>query len=271
MKIESSVSPSSVPDDDVARSVGEARSLAVGNLGPALERPRSLSGEPPSFLRDEALVDLAELARGYLRALLDGERHRASRMILEAVQAGVPVKRIYLDVFQPTQYEVGRLFQLNEVGVGEEHYCTAATQLIISQLYPQIFASEKGPNTLVATCVAGDLHELGARMVTDFFEMDGWNTYYFGAGSSSQAVVATVAQRRARVLAISAPYHVSAVGELIEKIRAHPACGRVKIMVGGYPFRVDPDLWSKLGADGSATDAQQAISLANRWVADESR
>jgi len=137
MKIESSVSPSSVPDDDVARSVGEARTLAVGYPGSALERPRSLSGEPPSSLRDEA---------------------------------GVPVKRIYLDVFQATQYEVGRLWQLNEVGVGEEHYCTAATQLIISQLYPQIFASEKGPNTLVATCVAGDLHELGARMVTDFFE-----------------------------------------------------------------------------------------------------
>lgn len=74
--------------------------------------------------------------------------------------AGTPVKEIHLHVFQPAQYEVGRLWQMNRITVAQEHYCTAATQLIMSQLYPHIFASVKNGCTLGATCVGGDLHEV---------------------------------------------------------------------------------------------------------------
>ena len=35
-----------------------------------------------------------------------------------------------------------------------KHYCTAATQLIMSQLYPYIFSGEKTAGAFVATCVA---------------------------------------------------------------------------------------------------------------------
>jgi MerR family transcriptional regulator, light-induced transcriptional regulator len=102
------------------------------------------------------------------------------------------------------QYEVGRLWQVNEISVAQEHYCTAATQLVMSQLYPQLFASEKTAGTLVAACVAGDLHEIGLRMVTDFFEMAGWNTFYVGSNMPTEEIVDTLVLRRADVLGISA-------------------------------------------------------------------
>jgi len=38
----------------------------------------------------------------------------------------------------------------------------------------------------------------------------------------------------------------------------------VKILVGGYPFKVEPELWKTIGADGSANGAREAIELANR-------
>ena len=179
------------------------------------------------------------------------------------------MKDIYLHVFQATQHEVGRLWQLNEINVGQEHYCTAATQLVMSQLYPHIFTSGKHVGTLVATCVAGDLHEMGIRMVTDFFEMDGWNTYYLGANTPAQAVLDVVVHRRAQVLAVSATIslHLRAVSELIEKVRARPECQALKIIVGGYPFRVAPELWRKVGADGWASSVDEAIEMANRWIA----
>lgn len=173
------------------------------------------------------------------------------------------MREIYLHVFQAAQYEVGRLWQTNQLIVAQEHYCTAATQLIMSQLYPYVFASEKTGGTLVATCVAGDLHEIGIRMVTDFFEMDGWNTYYLGASTPAQAVVDTVVQHQAQVLAISATIsgHLRGVDELIRRVCAQPACRDVKILVGGYPFLVAPELWQRVGADGTAPTAQGAIAL----------
>ena len=41
---------------------------------------------------------------------------------------------------------------------------------------------------------------------------------------------------------------------------------QVKIMAGGYPFNVSPNLWKKVGADGWAPNAQKAILEANQWT-----
>ncbi|HEX2639618.1 MAG TPA: B12-binding domain-containing protein, partial [Pyrinomonadaceae bacterium] len=123
-----------------------------------------------SFIGDDK--PLAGMAADYLRSLLRGDRHAASRLILDAVESGTPVRDIYLHVFQQVQHEIGRLWQENRLSVAQEHYCTAATQMIMSQLYPYIFASDKNGKTLVATCTSGDLHEIGVRMVSDFFEME---------------------------------------------------------------------------------------------------
>ena len=99
--------------------------------------------------------------------------------------------------------------------------------------------------------------------------MDGWNTYYLGASTPAQAVVATVIQHQAQLLAISATIsgHLGSVAELIHLVRAQPACRDVKILVGGYPFLVAPDLWKRVGADGTAFNAQDALPLAGGLTA----
>lgn len=206
----------------------------------------------------------AALANHYVQSLLRGERQHASRLVLESVANGIGIRDIYLHVFQPSQYEIGRLWQTNQISVAQEHYCTAATQLIMSQLYPYIFATEKSGGRLVATCVSGDLHELGVRMVADFFEMAGWDTYFLGANTPIPAVVQAVIERKATVLGISATitYHVRTVAEMIAAVRASPDCAGVRILVGGFPFNLDPELWRKVGADGHAPDADAAIALA---------
>ena len=244
----------------------ESGAIASNFVNVALRAMPGMPEDLPTCLHENAPV--SPLAHQYLEALRRGERHSASRLVLDAVAAGTPVKEIYLHVFQPAQYELGRLWQTNRITTAQEHYCTAVTQLIMSQLYPHIFSTAKIGSTLVATCVAGDLHEIGVRMVADFFEMEGWNTFFLGASTPHASVIATIAERHADVLAISATisYHVEAVRDLIRAVREHPACDQVKILAGGYPFNRNPDLWQEVGADGSALDAQRAITLANRLV-----
>lgn len=242
----------------------ESGALAAEFVRTAVQAVPAMPDDLPTFLHEGE--PLSPLAHQYFAALRRGERHVSSRLVLDAVAAGTPVKEIYLHVFQPAQYEIGRLWQTNRISVAQEHYCTAATQLIMSQLYPQVFATAKNGRTLVATCVAGDLHEIGVRMVADFFEMEGWNTFYLGANTPHASVIATLVERHAEVLAISATisYHVEAVRDLIQAVRQNPAVARVRILAGGYPFNLDPELWRKVGADGSAADAQQAIVLAGK-------
>ena len=54
---------------------------------------------------------------------------------------------------------------------------------------------------------------------------------------------------------------------LLERVRADPACAGLRVMVGGHPFGIDPALWRTLGADGTAADAEQAVALAEQWLA----
>lgn len=211
---------------------------------------------------------LVEEARTYLDLLLKGKRKMAAELIEELVRDGQPIKDIYEHIFQNTQYEVGVLWQSNKITVAHEHYCTAATQLIMSGLYSRIFSMDKNGKKLVACSVADELHEIGIRMVSDFFEMDGWDTHYLGASMPDDHLVKLLIENKPDVLAISVtlPLHINRAAQLIKKVREEKQTEGIKIMVGGYPFVIVPDLWKKIGADASAGSAKEAIEIANKLI-----
>lgn len=238
-------------DDAAVRIVEEA--LAALGMAPV---------EQPSFLRDDA--PFVDLTRDYLQAVLAGERHAAIALIVDAAAGGVPIRDIYLHVLQPTQWELGRLWQANEIHAGQEHLGTAVTQLAMSQLYPYLFRGERHERRMLATCVTGDLHELGIRMVADFFEMAGWDSTYLGANTPDDAVLALARELSPEVIAVSStlPTHVAPVTRLIGSIRRDAQLAHTVVLVGGYPFNTIPELWKRTGADGTALDADQAVALA---------
>lgn len=201
------------------------------------------------------------LAMEYLKLLLNGDRHKASELILNAVIKGAPIKEIYLQVFQNTQYEIGRLWQTGKINVAQEHYCTAATQFVMAQLYPYIFKIPNRGATIVATCVGQELHEIGIRMVVDFMELSGFNTYYLGARTPADSIIKSLIDQNAQILAVSTTmtFHIAEVVELIQKVRASKGCENVKIMVGGYPFNIDRNLWQVVGADCYSSDSEDAV------------
>ncbi len=232
----------------------------------SLDRLPTLPSEAPSYLTEDR--PLASLAREYLNALLAADRRKASELVMDAIQQGTSVRDIYLHVFQQSQYEVGRLWQSNQISIAQEHLCTAATQLIMSQLYPLIFKSERINRRIVTVCIGGDLHEIGIRMVADLFEMAGWDTFYLGADVPSASIIQTAIDRDAHVLAVSTALttNVSSVAKLITEVRSNRACDHMIILVGGHPFKVSLDLWREIGADGHAADADQAIELAEQLL-----
>lgn len=207
------------------------------------------------------------LATDFLDACLQLRRSDALAMIEAAGERGVPVRDIYLDVIAPVLRELGRLWHQNRVTVSQEHYCTAVAQMVMAQLFPTIFDEARRGGRMVSTCVAGELHEIGARMVTDLFALHGWDTVFLGADAPNASVIDTLVQLDAQVLAVSATLGASLgeVAELIRDVRETPACTGVRIMVGGAAFNVDSGIWQRIGADGWAPDADAALALAARW------
>lgn len=205
-----------------------------------------------------------EVAQKYLKLLLNANRSDATNLILNRVGKDLSVEDTYLQVFEPVLKEVGLLWQYNKISVAQEHFCTAATQLIMSMLYPQIFSTTKNKGNFLGVAVGTELHELGIRMVTDFMEMNGWETYYIGANTPISTITSSIKNFKPDVIGISATmtYHIHYVTELITEINDEFGAQKPKIIVGGYPFIVDENLWEIVGADAFATNANDAVKEA---------
>jgi len=234
---------------------------ALELIDAAIAELPSMPDDVPSQLDPRA--PLWQVASSYLDALLRGSRREAMEAITRALDSGTSVREVYRHVFEPVQQEIGRLWQLNRITVAQEHYCTAATQHIMTQLYGRVFGGEKRDARAVAMCVGGELHEVGLRIVTDLLELEGWQTWYLGASVPPAAAVQLCAEQRADVLLVSAtlPPHIAAVAEVIRLFRARPELAQAKVIVGGRAFRSAPELWREIGADGYASNADDALAL----------
>lgn len=240
----------------------EAYPVVATYLDPALESLRSPDIESSSFI--EPVNPLFARAQSFLELILAGDRLAATSLILQLADEGQSIKSIYLNILQPVQREIGLLWQTGKITVAQEHYCTSITQLAISRLYPYIFAEHSTGKTLIATCVSGELHEIGLRMLSDIFELEGWDTWYLGANMPFKDVIQTIKDKAPHLIAVSATmtFHLTRVSDLIAQIRE--AGIKTPIMVGGYPFNLDPELWKEIGADAYAKDAEEALEIANK-------
>jgi methanogenic corrinoid protein MtbC1 len=205
-----------------------------------------------------------------MELLLAGDRHTASSLILGQAASGMPVRDIYLQVLSPAQQALGQLWQEGSISVALEHFATAATQMIMGQLFPYIIgeghAQRRNGAGFVGCCVAGELHEIGMRMVCDLLEMEGFDTWYLGANTPDTAIIDFLADKlqesphRPLVLGVSVTLvqGVPLARNLIVSMRKDPRLDGVRVLVGGLPFLNRPNLWSEVGADGHAADASEA-------------
>jgi methanogenic corrinoid protein MtbC1 len=245
----------------------EIRSIPLSFIESGITTLEEAPDNIPTHIGEDA--ELSVLATQYLNTLLRNEFEIASQLLVNALEQGTDIRSLFLHVIAVTQREVGRLWLTNKITVAQEHYCTSATQQIMARLYQYRPAIEKKGFTVVIACVSGELHEVGARILAEFFEMDGWDVIFLGANTPVKGILKILEERTPDLLAISATmtYHLSIVKELIDEVRNNAKTKSTRIMVGGRPFNLDNDLWKTVGADGYAFDAEKATVAALNLVA----
>ncbi|RYZ32485.1 MAG: cobalamin-binding protein, partial [Myxococcaceae bacterium] len=156
-------------------------------------------------LPDGEAPSLPGLSRTYLHALLRGDRAGALAVVMgQGLERGVSVPELQIGVIQPAQREVGALWERNEISVVQEHLATSISQLVVAHLYPHLPRGASNGKRVIVACVEGELHELGARMGADFFEMAGFDVTLVGPGCPVGRLVERVASERADLLGLSA-------------------------------------------------------------------
>jgi len=173
----------------------------------------------------------------YLAALLTGDRAGCTTIVQELNTADIPIKDLYLNLFQRSLYRTGELWEHNKVSVSVEHLATAITERLLTLVEPRIFGGQYREHSVIVACVADEYHQLGARMVADLFELHGWRGYFLGANTPVQDLITMVDQKKPVLIVLS----LSIYSNLPALIKALDAV-RVKypdlpILVGGQAFR----------------------------------
>jgi methanogenic corrinoid protein MtbC1 len=208
---------------------------------------------------------LATLRESYLSAQLAGNRREALRLLVdEGVQRGIPLASLHLEVIQKAQWEIGRKWQENEISVAQEHMATAISQLALSHLYRHLQRDPPNGRMVMVACVEGELHELGARMASDFLEMAGFDVRFLGASVPTEHLVREVRESKPDLLALSVTmtYHLPALRQAVAAVRE--AAPRLPMAVGGLAFTWVPGVEAELGVPFFGKDARELVAAACR-------
>jgi methanogenic corrinoid protein MtbC1 len=173
----------------------------------------------------------------YQSSLLSGSRSGCTQIVNGLIKSEISIKELYINLFQRSMYEVGTLWEQNKISVATEHLCTSVTEYLISLCYPSIFSAEHTGKKAIITCTPGEYHQIGARMVADYFELHGWDGYYLGADTPADELIKFTTEKLPDLMAISisVSFNHANLLRLVDKIRH--TFPDLTILVGGQGFR----------------------------------
>ncbi|MFW6414168.1 MAG: cobalamin B12-binding domain-containing protein [Verrucomicrobiota bacterium] len=174
---------------------------------------------------------------------------------------------LYLNRIQPVMYRVGELWAEGKIQVAQEHMVTALMSRVMTLSYDDFPVTGERKGKAVLTCATDEFHEMGARIISDLLELDGWDVTFLGANVPTDNFAATIADQAPDIVGISAtiPYNLLRVQGMVNSLRERKDLTNCKIMAGGIPFCIDSTIVDKLGLDGWACNGKAAVEKARQW------
>lgn len=139
--------------------------------------------------------------------------------------------------------------------IWKEHIRSSIIRTIIENCYPNVIKERnekykmKTNKKVAVVCPSEEYHEMGARMITDFFTLLGYEAIFVGGNTPNEEFLEALKIIKLDYIAISVsnPYNLIAARKTIEKIRE--ASPKTKILVGGNAFKHHKNSYKEVGAD----------------------
>ncbi|MBL8559053.1 MAG: cobalamin B12-binding domain-containing protein [Hyphomonadaceae bacterium] len=186
------------------------------------------------------------------------------------LQQGVPMEAIYLELLAPAARRLGDFWTNDEVSFADVTIALGRLQQVVRELSlhgpVEEGAAPQGRAALFAPA-PGEQHTFGLVIIEEFFRRSGWRTWTELSGSPAEIVGAVQAHHFDLFgLTASSETHLDQISPLIMSVRRASRNRDINVMVGGLLFVERPELAAKVGADGTATDAREAVLKAEGAV-----
>jgi len=205
-----------------------------------------------------------ETRERYLEALLNGDRNKSRAVVEETLQSGVTAHNVYVDLIWPTMNEIENLVRSDTISSVQEHLATRINRTLVNQLQNKLPRHELRDKKIVICCAQEQIQELGAQMMADLFESDGWEVRFIGGGLTNDDILAYIHSYSPKLLVIygAEPSQAPGIRNMIDTIRDIDAYPDMRIMLSGGLFNRAEGLWEEIGADMFAENAADALSVA---------
>ncbi len=139
----------------------------------------------------------------YLDALLQADKFRCESIIGKLQSQGVDIREIYIFIFQKALYKVGKLWEIREISVAEEHIATQITDYLVTKVFAALQNKDKTNKKAIISCMEKEFHYIGAKMVSNIFELNGWVSYFLGSNTPAKDLIKFIDEKQPDVIAIS--------------------------------------------------------------------
>jgi 5-methyltetrahydrofolate--homocysteine methyltransferase len=201
-------------------------------------------------------------------ALLAADRDLALAATTRMIDGGVDPTTVLEEGMAVAMFDLGEMWKRGEVFLPEVVASAEVFKQCNAIVEPALLASrdpdaEANALVILAT-VKGDLHDLGKNMVGAMLRTSGFDVMDLGKDVNAETIMAAIREHAPKIVGLSAlltttvPYQET----VIKKLVAEGLRDEVKVMVGGAP--VTPEWADKIGADGYANNAPEAVEIAKK-------
>ncbi len=202
----------------------------------------------------------------YLQPLLAGRRAECFSIVKNAVETGdLSAEAAIREIVWPAMTQVDRLYRDDRINGAIENMAIRINRTVADQMQAHLPRKSGNGKRALLYSACGEAEELGAQMVGDLFQADGWEIYLIGGAVPHDEILTLVGQLRPNVLLIfgTRPQDVPSTRRLIELIRDVGVCASMNIVVSGGVFNRAEGLWLEVGADVFAESARDLLRLTN--------
>jgi 5-methyltetrahydrofolate--homocysteine methyltransferase len=185
----------------------------------------------------------------------------------ESLKAGAQPAIIISDALVPGIQEAGELWNKNVYFWPDIVMSTEAFRLAMEVLEPHLSAGQIGSagNVLIGT-VAGDMHNLGKKIVIDMLRCANFNVTDLGEDVPAVTFIDRVKESKPDILGLGC-YMTTTMLEMrniIAELKHSGLRDNLKVIVGGVP--ISQEFSDEIGADAWGKDAFDAVEKARQLV-----
>ena len=200
-------------------------------------------------------------------AVTEGDEIRAEELAEAALGSGAPPREVLEKGAVRGIYETGRLWQEGDYFLPDVILSIEAFNKVMEMVEPLLVgevASRKGK--VVLGSVEGDAHDLGKNIVAAMLRSSLYEVIDLGIDVNAERFVEAARVMQPDVIGLGA-YMTTTMRNMEGVLTALREAGlrdSVKLIIGGAP--VTADYAERIGADGYAADAAQAVALVDRLL-----